>query len=107
MRISDWSSDVCSSDLVQTLEPESTNDHRRDLEERWNRMLASLQLHLAQKSRRSVGYLHDRFVKARLANGDSVIWDLGRGIDGIMSARWSCVVNAFYDRASPSSSVMH
>src|SRR3546814_3894313 len=100
MRISDWSSDVCSSDLavhvvafdadsVQTREPESTNDQRRDLEERWNRMLASVQLHLAQKSRRSVGDLHDRFVKARLANGDSVIWDLGRGIDGIMSARRS------------------
>lgn len=95
------------ADSVQTREPESTNDQRRDLEERWNRMLASVQLHLAQKSRRSVGDLHDRFVKARLANGDSVIWDLGRGIDGIMSARWSCVVNAFYDRASPNTSLMH
>gem|GEM_PF-6968638 len=30
-------------------------------------MLASVQLYLAQKSRRSVGDLHDRFVKARLA----------------------------------------
>lgn len=95
------------ADSVQTREPESTNDQRKDLEDRWNRMLASVQLHLAQKSRRSVGDLHDRFVKARLANGDSVIWDLGRGIDGVMSARWSCVVNAFYDRASPSSTLMH
>jgi hypothetical protein len=95
------------ADSVQTREPESTYDQRKDLEDRWNRMLASVQLHLAQKSRRSVGDLHDRFVKARLANGDSVIWDLGRGIDGVMSARWSCVVNAFYDRASPSSSLMH
>jgi hypothetical protein len=36
------------ADSVQTREPESTNDQRRDLEERWNRMLGSVQLHLAQ-----------------------------------------------------------
>ena len=95
------------ADSVQTREAESTNDQRRDLEERWNRMLASVQLRLAQKSRRAIGDLHDRFVKAHLDNGDTVIWDLGRGIDGIMSARWSCVVNAFYDGATPSLRLMH
>lgn len=91
------------ADSIQTREPEGTHDQRRDLEERWSRMLASVPLHLAQKSRRSTGDLHDRFVKARLADGDAIIWDLGRGIDGIMNARWSCVVNAFYDKASPNS----
>lgn len=95
------------ADSVQTREPESTIDQRRDLEERWSRMLASVQLHLAQRSRRSIGDIHDRFVIARLVNGDSVTWDLGRGIDGVMSARWSCIVNAFYDRASPNSTPMH
>lgn len=89
------------ADSIQTREPESTNDQRRDLEDRWNQTLASVQMHLVQRSRRSAGDLHDRYVNARLANGDSIIWDLGRGIDGVMSARWSCVVNAFYDRVSP------
>lgn len=88
------------ADSVQTRECESTNDQRKDLEQRWGRMLASVKLNLSQKSRRSVGDLHDRFVKAWLENGDIIIWDLGRGIDGIMSARWSCVVNAFYEKGS-------
>jgi hypothetical protein len=95
------------ADSVQTRDSESTNDQRKDLEERWNRTLASVPLHLAQKSRRSVGDLHDRTVKAKLENGDTVIWDLGRGIDGVMHARWSCVVNAFYDRSAAGSQLMH
>lgn len=95
------------ADSVQTRAPESTHDQRQDLEDRWNRMLSPVPLHLAQKSRRSGGDLHDRYVKARLDNGDCVIWDLGRGIDGVMSARWSCVVNAFYEGSSPNSRAMH
>lgn len=95
------------ADSIQTRDLESTNDQRQDLEDRWNRTLASIKLHLAQRSRRSGGDLHDRYVKAKLANGDSIIWDLGRGIDGVMSARWSCVVNVFYDRVSPNSTSMH
>lgn len=95
------------ADSVQTRDVESTNDQRKDLEQRWNRLLSSVPLHLSQKSRRSVGDLHDRYVKARLGNGDTVIWDLGRGIDGVMNARWSCVVNAFYDRSAPGSQLVH
>ena len=86
------------ADSVQSRTPESTPEQRRDLEERWNRMFTSVSLHLAQKSRRSTGDLHDRFVRAKLENGDRVIWDLGRGIDGVMSARWSCIVNAYYEK---------
>jgi len=88
------------ADSVRTRDPESTEDQRRDLEQRWQRMLPSIDLRLVQKSRRSGGDLHDRFVKAHLSGGGCVIWDLGRGIDGVMSARWSCVVNAFFDDAS-------
>jgi hypothetical protein len=95
------------ADSVQTKDVESTSDQRKDLEQRWNRLLSSVPLHLSQKSRRSVGDLHDRYVKARLGNGDTVIWDLGRGIDGVMNARWSCVVNAFYDRSAPGSLLVH
>ena len=95
------------ADSVQTRDPESTRDQRQDLEDRWNRMLASVPLHLAQKSRRSGGDLHDRFVRAKLENGDTVIWDLGRGIDGVMNVRWSCVVNAFYEGSISTSRAMH
>lgn len=95
------------ADSVQTRDPESTRDQREDLENRWKRMLASVPLHLAQKSRRSVGDLHDRFVRARLEKGDTVIWDLGRGIDGVMNARWSCVVNAFYEGSTSGSRAMN
>ncbi|RNJ61804.1 MAG: ATP-dependent helicase [Porphyrobacter sp. IPPAS B-1204] len=91
------------ADSVQTREPEGTNDQRKDLEQRWERVMASVSLRLVQKSRRSAGDLHDRYVKAHLSSGGCVIWDLGRGIDGIMNARWSCVVNAFYDDAQPRS----
>ena len=95
------------ADSVQTRDPESTRDQRQDLEDRWNRMLASVPLHLAQKSRRSGGDLHDRFVRAKLENGNTVIWDLGRGIDGVMNTRWSCVVNAFYEGSISTSRAMH
>ncbi|MCB4861924.1 DEAD/DEAH box helicase [Sphingobium sp. PNB] len=95
------------ADSVQTRDQESTHDQRKDLEERWQRTMASVPLHLVQKSRRSGGDLHDRFVKARLENGDNVIWDLGRGIDGVMNARWSCVVNAFHERPAAASSRVH
>lgn len=95
------------ADSVQTRAAESSHDQRQDLEDRWNRMLRSVPLHLAQKSRRSGGDLHDRYVKARLDNGDCVIWDLGRGIDGVMSGRWSCVVNAFYEGSSPTIQATH
>ena len=70
-------------------------------------MLASLALHLAQKSRRSGGDLHDRVVRAKLENGDTVIWSLGRGIDGVMNARCSCVVNAVYEGSISTSRAMH
>ncbi|MBV1919019.1 MAG: DEAD/DEAH box helicase [Sphingomonadaceae bacterium] len=88
------------ADSVDKRLPETNGDQRADLEERWQRAIGSTPLHLAQRSRRSKGDLHDRFVRAELENGDAVIWDLGRGIDGVMNAKWSCVVNAFHDQSS-------
>ncbi|MGB3470569.1 MAG: DEAD/DEAH box helicase [Erythrobacter sp.] len=86
------------ADSVDKRVPETNGDQRADLENRWRNTIGSTPLHLVQRSRRSRGDLHDRFVKAQLENGDAVIWDLGRGIDGVMSAKWSCVVNAFHDK---------
>lgn len=84
------------ADSIQSRE--STRDQRDDIETQWKRVLAAIPLHLTQRSRRAGGDLHDRFVKAKLENGDTVVWDLGRGIDGVMNVKWSCVVNAFYER---------
>ncbi|MHA3793049.1 SNF2-related protein [Sphingomonas sp. YL-JM2C] len=80
---------------IQGRAAETSNDQRADLEARWQRGMGAVKLQLSQKSRRSGSDLHDRFVRAMLSTGDIVIWDLGRGIDGVMNAKWSCVVNAF------------
>nr|WP_281302283.1 MULTISPECIES: hypothetical protein [unclassified Iodidimonas] len=90
------------ADSVDKRMAETNGDQRSDLENRWKNRIGSIPLHLAQCSRRSRGDLHDRFVRAQLDNGDAVIWDLGRGIDGVMSSKWSCVVNAFHDKSSAS-----
>ncbi|MFN3935477.1 MAG: DEAD/DEAH box helicase [Parvibaculum sp.] len=86
------------ADSIQSRE--STRDQRYDFETQWKRVLPAIPLHLTQRSRRAGGDLHDRFVKAEMENGDCVVWDLGRGIDGVMNVKWSCVVNAFYERES-------
>ena len=95
------------ADSLSNTHKESASVQRKDLEERWNRMFPAMKLHLAQKSRRSTGDLHDRSVRAKLSNGDTVIWDIGRGIDGVMTARWKCVVNAFYDSSKTAFSARH
>ena len=87
------------ADSVQKSAAESSTDQRLDLERRWQRELPDVPLQLSRKSRRSGGDFHDRSVRAKLANGDLVIWDVGRGIGGIMSARWACTVGAFYEPA--------
>jgi hypothetical protein len=87
------------ADSLDTRQFETNKDQRHDLERRWNGSLASVPLRLVQRSRRAQGDLHDRFVRADLAGGGHVIWDLGRGIDGVMSARWACVVNAYHEAA--------
>jgi hypothetical protein len=35
---------------------------------------------------------HDRFVEAKTMSGKTLIWDLGRGIDGLMNQQRECVV---------------
>lgn len=94
-----------NADSVQSRYPESNQAQRDDIEQQWNRVLAAIPLHLTQRSRRAGGDFHDRFVKAELENGDRVVWDLGRGIDGVMNIKWSCVVNAFYEHRYPDHSI--
>jgi hypothetical protein len=77
---------------------ETNSEQRTELEQRWRKTLSSLPLTFLQRSRRAQGDLHDRFIQAHLDDGDHIIWDLGRGIDGIMSARFGCIVNASYEK---------
>lgn len=93
------------ADSVDKRVQETNGDQRADLQNRWRKNMGSPPLHLVQRSRRSRGDLHDRFVRAQLENGDAIIWDLGRGIDGVMSAKWSCVVNAFHEKSPAGSEI--
>ena len=78
---------------------ESDDDQSRDLESRIKNKLPDTELRHIQKSRRSAEDLHDRSVTAHLDNGEMITWDLGRGIDGVMTARHACTVNAFREPA--------
>lgn len=61
---------------------------------------AAVELRPAHRSKRARGDLHDRFVRAHFADVDTVVWDIGCGIQGVVSAKWSCVVNAFHETAA-------
>ena len=74
---------------------ESDDDQRRDLSTRIASKLPNAEFRHIQKSRRSSDDLHDRSVTAVLDGGDRVIWDLGRGIDGVMTAKYACTVNVY------------
>lgn len=78
---------------------ESDDDQARDLRSRMASKLPGTEFRHIQKSRRSSEDLHDRSVTAHLVNGEKVIWDLGRGIDGVMTAKHACTVNAFREPA--------
>lgn len=85
---------VVSFDAASIENYESDEHQRRDLEARFLRKLPNIPFRHVQKSRRSSGDLHDRSVKARLRSGETVVWDLGRGIEGLMTANHACTVNA-------------
>jgi hypothetical protein len=72
---------------------ETNADQRRDFEGRWaQRFGAQSRPKLNQISGRQVREFHDRFVEAKTLSGKKLIWDLGRGIDGLMNQQRECVV---------------
>ncbi|PCD03876.1 hypothetical protein COC42_05975 [Sphingomonas spermidinifaciens] len=72
---------------------ESNADQRRDLETRWEQRVGRLpRAKMSPVSGRQVREFHDRFVEATTASGRRLIWDLGRGVDGVMSSSKECVV---------------
>jgi superfamily II DNA or RNA helicase len=82
------------ADSVESRFPENSRQQREDLEQQWDAKPCLAKLSTTQRSRRAAGDFHDRSVTAILETGDQVVWDLGRGIKGIMDQRRSCIVNA-------------
>ena len=73
---------------------ESRKKQRDDLEQRWEKQIENVTLYTNLHSLRAQGDLHDRSIKAFTDDNSTIIWDLGRGIEGVMTAKYACVVNA-------------
>jgi hypothetical protein len=74
--------------------PEDDRAQREDMARQWQLVFPNgPALTFRPQSRRVVAKtLHDRSIKASTRNGRTLIWDLGRGIDGIMKTDFSCTV---------------
>lgn len=72
---------------------ESSDYQYAHMHDCWRRTFADrVVLQFRQLSKRGNRQLHDREVRALTRNGRTLIWDLGRGIEGVMSARFRCTV---------------
>ena len=76
------------------LSVEESDDHQyRDLRDRWRKRFGND--HMFQhfpRSKRQSRDLHDREIRAVTCSGRTLIWDLGRGVDGVMQNRFGCRV---------------
>lgn len=86
---------------LKTFDAESVNlNYREDSNFQYNHMLQCWQnafgsevaLNYSQISKRSNRSFHDREVRVITHSGRSLIWDIGRGIEGVMNARYQCTV---------------
>lgn len=88
------------ADSIDPDRPETTESQYADMQARWRKRFSSgPELHHVQRSRRQSRDFHDREVRAVTRSGRSLIWDLGRGIDGVMNTRFGCHVT-FTDMGS-------
>jgi hypothetical protein len=66
----------------------------QQMQERWRRQFgADTPLTHRQRSKWQAADLHDREVRVVTRSGRTLLWDLGRGIDGVMGTRFGCRVN--------------
>lgn len=73
---------------------ESDADQMADLDRRWKSAFASApSLRHVQISKRINRNFHAREVTAKLASGEVILWDLDKGVDGVMRSDWRCVVS--------------
>ena len=92
---------TCSSVKLITLDaesvslaaPEDSNRQYDDMLSRWEKAFGRVALHYDQLSKQGNRSLHDREVRATTRSGRTILWDLGHGIEGVMTARYRCVVN--------------
>src|SRR3546814_18372992 len=78
MRISDWSSDVCSSDLLYS--PKTHNLNRlRDLAEELEPSLKDVWPRETRFEKRCYALLRDAYVKARYSRSYHISQEIGRG----------------------------
>ena len=81
------------ADDVDLRDPESSTAQYDDMQQRWRARFGERpQLHHQQLSKGQERDLHDREVRATTADGRVLIWDLGRGIEGVLSNRFGCRV---------------
>lgn len=83
------------ADSVENYE-ESDSDQIADLDRRWKATFGGAPtLRHVQISKRINRNFHAREVTARLASGEVILWDLDKGVDGVMRHDWRCVVSCF------------
>jgi hypothetical protein len=80
------------ADSVDVRDPETTDEQHNDMHARWNRAFRGTPLQYEQLSKNGNRRIHDRSVHATTRSGRKLIWDLGRGIDGVMTARHECTI---------------
>ena len=73
--------------------PESSAQQYEAMQARWRRDFAATPLTHRQRSKWQAADLHDREVRVLTRSGRTILWDLGRGIDGVMSTKFGFRVN--------------
>lgn len=79
---------------------ESSDHQYSQMQDYWQKCFNDrVVLQFKQLSKRGNRQLHDREVRALTRGGRTLIWDLGRGIEGVMSARFRCTVTLTEDQS--------
>lgn len=74
--------------------PETSAEQYEQMQLHWRRRFGpTAQLNHRQRSKWQAADLHDREVRVVTRSGRNLLWDLGRGIDGVMGTKFGCRVN--------------
>lgn len=82
------------AESIDRYDAESSGQQYDDLQVKWRRaMPGGPDLRHIQLSRRQSRTFHDRSIKAQVADGCEIIWDVSNGIDGVMLPNKECTVH--------------
>lgn len=73
--------------------PETSVEQYDQMQSRWRQRFGTTPLAHRQRSKWQAADLHDREVRVLTRSGRTLVWDLGRGIDGVMGTKFGCRVN--------------